>query len=55
MGKVNAEWHRAHRMPRNATLDQRVKWHLEHLEHCACRTGLPKTVAAELERRRRER
>jgi hypothetical protein len=51
MGKINAQWHRAHPMPKNATLDQRVTWHLEHLEHCACRTDLPRSIAAELQRR----
>lgn len=53
MGKINAEWHEANRMPRNATLDQRVAWHLAHLKHCACRSDLPKTVAAELARRKK--
>ena len=51
MAKINAEWHEANRMPRNATLEQRVRWHLEHLEHCACRKDLPKSVAAEVQRR----
>lgn len=50
MGKINAEWHEANRMPRNATLNQRVAWHLAHQKHCACRTDLPKSVAAELAR-----
>jgi hypothetical protein len=51
MGKINAQWHKANPMPRNANLDQRVTWHLEHLKHCACRTDLPKPIAAELKRR----
>ncbi len=34
---INAEWHAKNRMPRNPTLDQRVKWHLEHVRHCSCR------------------
>jgi hypothetical protein len=24
-------------MPPRATLDQRIAWHLEHRDHCACR------------------
>jgi len=36
-GKTNAAWHRGHRMPVNATLDQRINWHLEHAKHCGCR------------------
>ena len=37
MGKINAEWHRAHPMPKNATLDQRIEWHLAHARACGCR------------------
>jgi len=37
-------------MPPNATLDQRVAWHLEHAEACACRP-MPRTVVEELARR----
>ena len=37
MGKTNAEWHRAHPMPKNPTLEQRVEWHREHAAHCGCR------------------
>jgi hypothetical protein len=51
--RLNKTWHDANRMPPRATLDQRVKWHREHLKHCACRTALPAGVAAEIERRKR--
>jgi hypothetical protein len=34
---INAEWHARHKMPKNPTMDQRVKWHLEHSRHCGCR------------------
>ena len=37
MGKINAEWHRAHPMPTNPTLDQRIEWHLAHAKACGCR------------------
>ena len=30
-------WHKAHRMPKNATPDQRIAWHLAHAQNCACR------------------
>lgn len=48
--KLNAAWHKAHRMPKNPTLEQRVVWHTEHLTHCACRkpTGV---VLDELKKR----
>ncbi|MBI2511100.1 MAG: hypothetical protein HYV96_03930 [Opitutae bacterium] len=35
--RLNREWHLAHRMPPRAPLDQRIVWHLEHRENCACR------------------
>jgi len=35
--KINKEWHLAHKMPENATLEQRIEWHLEHARHCTCR------------------
>jgi uncharacterized damage-inducible protein DinB len=47
---INARWHKAHRMPRNASLEQRVQWHLAHSEACGCRE-MPATIRAELRRR----
>ncbi len=47
---LNREWHAAHRMPPNATLDQRLAWHAGHAAHCACRE-MPASIRAELERR----
>lgn len=35
--KLNAEWHKQHRMPKNPSLAERIKWHEEHRKHCACR------------------
>lgn len=34
--KLNADWHAKHKMPKNPSLDQRVKWHMEHARHCSC-------------------
>lgn len=34
---INKKWHLANKMPKNPTLDQRVKWHVEHAKHCSCR------------------
>ncbi|HUC94680.1 MAG TPA: hypothetical protein VMR19_01595 [Candidatus Saccharimonadales bacterium] len=33
---VNREWHLANRMPKNATEEERAKWHKAHLENCGC-------------------
>jgi hypothetical protein len=48
--KLNAAWHQAHRMPANASLEQRVAWHLAHARACACRS-IPKGIVKELARR----
>lgn len=34
---INAAWHRRHPMPKSATTNQRLAWHVAHQEHCACR------------------
>lgn len=34
---LNKEWHLKHPMPKNPTIEQRIKWHLEHQKHCSCR------------------
>jgi hypothetical protein len=48
---INASWHKTNQMPKNATLDQRVDWHLAHLKACGCRKDLPSTILKELNRR----
>jgi hypothetical protein len=45
--KINKEWHEKHRMPKNATIAQRIEWHLEHERHCSCRT-MPEKLKEEL-------
>jgi hypothetical protein len=47
--RVNGEWHKANRMPANATRVQRVEWHAEHAVVCGCRpvpAGLAEEVRA---------
>jgi hypothetical protein len=36
--KINKEWHLKNKMPKNPTLDERIKWHLEHQKNCTCRS-----------------
>ncbi|MEC5384504.1 hypothetical protein VVD49_02155 [Uliginosibacterium sp. H3] len=50
MGKTNRQWHEAHRMPRNASLEQRLQWHLAHAAHCSCRP-MPASIVAEMKTR----
>ena len=48
--KINKAWHEAHKMPRDATLEQRLEWHLKHAANCECRE-IPKSILRELEAR----
>jgi hypothetical protein len=45
MGKTNRLWHEANRMPRNASGDQRIVWHLAHAQACGCRPVPPGVIA----------
>jgi hypothetical protein len=38
---INATWHRAHRMPKRPTTEQRLDWHREHARMCQCREVPP--------------
>jgi len=49
--KLNKEWHLAHRMPVNATLDERIAWHQEHKKNCSCR-DIPGSLKAVIKKRR---
>ncbi len=40
---LNKEWHSKHIMPKNATLEERVAWHLEHQRNCQCR-DMPESI-----------
>ncbi len=51
--KLNREWHRKNRMPEKASLEQRLKWHLEHSKNCRCRP-IPDKVIEELMKRKME-
>lgn len=41
---MNADWHRAHPMPKNPTEAQRIVWHQEHAVACGCRP-IPEKLA----------
>jgi hypothetical protein len=40
--KINGEWHKKNKMPKNPTLKERIKWHIAHAKNCACRAIPPK-------------
>jgi len=48
--KINKAWHEKNKMPKNATLDQRIAWHIEHHKHCLCR-DIPEKLKAEIIKR----
>ena len=35
--KINRQWYMRNRMPKNPSLKEKVKWHLEHSRNCSCR------------------
>jgi hypothetical protein len=37
MKGLNRAWHEQHPMPKNPSNDQRIAWHLEHVQVCDCR------------------
>jgi len=50
--KINKEWHLKNLMPKNPTLEERIRWHLEHSKNCRCRE-MPESIRKEIERRNR--
>jgi hypothetical protein len=48
--KINKVWHEKHRMSKNATLIQRINWHIAHAKHCGCRQ-MPASIVSALERK----
>lgn len=44
---INESWHKKNRMPKSATFEQRVQWHLEHQKNCSCRP-IPKMLAEQM-------
>jgi hypothetical protein len=51
--KINGQWHAAHPMPKNPTLEQRIAWHVAHAKACACRP-IPASIQRALEGKRSE-
>lgn len=35
--KLNREWHLKNKMPKNPTMEERLKWHIAHAQNCQCR------------------
>lgn len=48
--KINKEWHSKNKMPKKATLQQRIQWHLDHQKNCACRE-MPKSIVEAIKKK----
>lgn len=40
---LNKDWHLQNRMPKNPTVEEKIKWHLEHQKNCTC-FPIPKSI-----------
>ena len=49
MGLMNTDWHDEHVLGSKASLDERVRWHLQHAQKCACRP-IPSDVQAAIDK-----
>lgn len=47
---INKKWHEKNVMPRKATFEQRVKWHLAHQKNCTCRP-IPEKLMMQMKER----
>lgn len=47
---MNKIWHELNPMPKKPSIDDRVRWHLDHSKNCGCRKP-PKDIQAVIENR----
>ncbi|HEY4674383.1 MAG TPA: hypothetical protein VIH03_09470 [Nitrososphaerales archaeon] len=52
--KINEKWHNANPMPKNPTIERRIRWHLEHAKNCGCRP-IPDKLQEEIKKRNKAR
>jgi len=50
--KLNKTWHEKNKMPRNASIEERINWHIAHARNCACRP-IPDKLKLEIENRKK--
>ena len=46
----NKEWHKANKLKAFASIDEKVKWHIDHVVNCKC-WPIPRNVKKEIEKR----
>jgi len=49
--KINKEWHLKNKMPKNPSLEERIKWHLAHEKNCKCRP-IPEKLLEEIKKKK---
>ena len=47
---INKKWHEQHKMPKNATLVEKLQWHIAHEKNCSCRP-MPETLRAQMKKK----
>ncbi|SFC15597.1 hypothetical protein SAMN04488059_102318 [Devosia psychrophila] len=47
---INREWHATHKLARDASIEERLHWHIQHSVNCGCRE-IPTSIKRELEAR----
>ena len=48
--RTNSDWHAANRLAKNATIDEKIGWHLRHAQNCGCRP-MPKSIENQIKAR----
>ncbi len=48
--KINEKWHKTNRMPKNPKIEERIKWHFEHVKKCTCRP-IPQKLQEEIDKK----
>lgn len=51
---MNHQWHAKHAIPWKATIEERIRWHVDHAKHSAGRP-IPPKLAQEIQRRQNGR
>ncbi len=48
---MNKDWHKANKMPKKASLEERIRWHTAHAKKCGCRP-IPAGLLAEIKKKK---
>jgi len=48
---INKQWHLKNKMLKNASFEERVKWHREHNMHCDCHPSFPVKLLEEMKKK----